>query len=403
MPSRSSLSITNTEKDELKKANSELKISLIKNEDNHHWKEAFENSAVENSKLQKELNQLKESKFQYESKNLDLLHEKKKNRALEKQILVKNAEIAKLKGQIMYKKNINTETGLHNSVSKMSENTLNSQDSKNLKLAHEATIKKSKELLKSNKFLRTEVKRLTGELEKYHSQTNSEVETLNTGRSLEGTTDRNFSNQNHKISESDQLTTGRSNIGDTQLSINDLYAKYNDLENKFLEGYKSNQLSDFTSEPSQASTASSVRRVVKPLIQNTTKIQTTYDHDSILNYTPPTPVPYSKTSYHQNKPVLPHDISTSESTAQILNQKITPRSHQNQTLQIENLNIPKLQLTDRLDLEPNQMDNYSNIDDTVVSKTSLEFTKKLEELAKERGEHATLVPANSESSSLVRL
>ena len=41
-------------------------------------------------KLQEEISQLKESQFQFESKNLDLLHEKKRVRSFEKQLLAKN-------------------------------------------------------------------------------------------------------------------------------------------------------------------------------------------------------------------------------------------------------------------------------------------------------------------------
>lgn len=331
---RTNLSNTETDKNDLRKEVSELKISVLKNEDMKHWKAAFESSAEENKKLLDELNNLKETKFQFESKNLDFLHEKKKSRSIEKQLLNKNAEIAKLKSQIMFQNN-NERSNQHRAAG--DHQNLVDLDNRNLKLAHEATISKSRELLRNNKDLRDEVKRLTSEL-----------------ASVSGTNSRASS----RLQQFDSIKVVSRPVDDdnvsTAASINDLYDRYNQLENKFLDNYRYNP--NPPSESLNNSTSQSTREVVEPILGKNTESNrastitpSTNINSSFNNFSPPTPVHFSETSYRE-------DLEKSKKISKDIGE----------TLNISDSTVEEEEAVD------------------VASKTSLEFTRKLEKLAKER-------------------
>jgi chromosome segregation ATPase len=136
------------QKDALLADLAELKMELAKNDD-RPWKTAYDASNAEREKLMLEIRELKEDNFRAEAKHLDLDHEVKKSKSFHSQLLSKNAEIAQLKAKLAVKK------------SKSEHEMGFESDQKTLKLAHDATIQKSRQLLKNNKELRDEVRRLS--------------------------------------------------------------------------------------------------------------------------------------------------------------------------------------------------------------------------------------------------
>ena len=119
-------------------------MELAQNNDKP-WKTAYDASNAEREKLMLEIRELKEDNFRAEAKHLDLDHEVKKSKSFHTQLLSKNAEIAQLKAKLAVRK------------SKSEIELGNESDQKTLKLAHEATVQKSRQLLKNNKELRDEV------------------------------------------------------------------------------------------------------------------------------------------------------------------------------------------------------------------------------------------------------
>merc|ERR1712025_967269 len=77
----------------------DLKLQNQQN-DEKPWKAVFDSTNEEREKLAVELRKLKEEQFVWQSTNLDLQHEKKRVHNLEKQLVAKNSEIAKLNAKI---------------------------------------------------------------------------------------------------------------------------------------------------------------------------------------------------------------------------------------------------------------------------------------------------------------
>merc|ERR1711884_655524 len=162
---------------------------------------AYDASNAERERLVQEIRELKEENFRSEARGLDLDHEVKKSKSLHNQLLNKNAEIAQLKAKLSVKKS-------------KSDIDINSEhERRTLKLAHEATIQKSRQLLKNNKDLRDEVKRLS----------------LRLGEA--------------QVKSSETSSARSSNYATAVNSIRDLDARYNDLK----ERVKANINSESTS------------------------------------------------------------------------------------------------------------------------------------------------------------
>merc|ERR1712176_1571996 len=118
-----------------------------------------------------------------------------------------------------------------------------------------------------------------------------------------------------------------------------------------------------------SSTSNSTRAVLGPILDNDkskTHIEKTYHHDSILNYSPPPPVEFSETSYKKTFTDLkfPEKSQTTENENTITNVFTAENSHEEHG------------------------NKHSSSELETVSKTSLEFARKLEALAKERSEES---------------
>lgn len=149
------------------------------------WKTAYEAATEEREKLLGEVRALKEDRFQFEAKHLDMTHEIKKSKSLQNQLLSKNAEIAQLKAKLTVKGHADSVAADQASI-----------DQRELKRAHEATISKSRQLLKNNKELREEVKLLTSRLE-----TGSQVGTSRALSSFRSTNSNSFSDLEMRYKE----------------------------------------------------------------------------------------------------------------------------------------------------------------------------------------------------------
>ena len=77
----------------------DLKLANREN-DEKPWKAVFDSTNEEREKLAQEVRKLKEEQFVWQSTQLDLQHEKKRVHNLEKQLVAKNSEIAKLNAKV---------------------------------------------------------------------------------------------------------------------------------------------------------------------------------------------------------------------------------------------------------------------------------------------------------------